>query len=350
MNYAILRAEKLTSFGSITSSSMHTFRELPTPNADASRTPLNKTWGAMSATEVRRAVNARLPTKRRKDAVLCIEYLITASPEWFEKASLKRQNYYFATAVQWLKDRHGEENVVCLNIQNDERSPHLVAYVVPLTKDGRLSAKDFLGGRKILTEMQTEFSEKVGRLVGLQRGIQGSKAVHTTAKQYNAAMKKNPTLVPPIPPTLTLADRFTGKANQKEAEHKAAQAKYAALVENARNESLFGRHARERQAAALKRLREDLEDAQQQAADAERLRKENDTLRQRGKEQEKAFATEKRSLMETIAGLQAQLRSAIAEIKRIAARILFLEDRLFPPAQKKLSNMEEKEKGFIFKP
>ncbi|WP_350608872.1 plasmid recombination protein, partial [Pseudoalteromonas sp. AC40-MNA-CIBAN-0181] len=31
---------------------------------------------------VKQIIKDRLPEKRRADAVLCIEYLITASPEW----------------------------------------------------------------------------------------------------------------------------------------------------------------------------------------------------------------------------------------------------------------------------
>lgn len=151
--YCILRAEKLTSFGSIIGSAKHTFREIPTPNADASRTHLNKTLGAQDAAAVRAAIETRLPAKRRKDAVLAIEYLVTASPEWFRTAPTKQQNAYFGAAVRWLEARHGKTNIVCVNMQLDETSPHLVAYVVPLTKDGRLSAKDFLGGRKVLSEM-----------------------------------------------------------------------------------------------------------------------------------------------------------------------------------------------------
>jgi hypothetical protein len=38
MNYCILRAAKLNSFGSIAASAKHTFREIPTPNADPART------------------------------------------------------------------------------------------------------------------------------------------------------------------------------------------------------------------------------------------------------------------------------------------------------------------------
>lgn len=181
--YCILRAEKLTSFGSIAGSAKYSFREIPTPNAEAGRTHLNKTWGAQDAAVGHAEIEARLPAKRRKDAVLAIEYLATASPEWFKAAPTAQQNAYFVAAVRWLEARHGTANVVCVNMQLDETSPNLVAYIVPLTKDGRLSAKDFLGGRKVLTQMQTEFATLVGAPVGLKRGVEGSKATHTTAKQ-----------------------------------------------------------------------------------------------------------------------------------------------------------------------
>jgi hypothetical protein len=75
-------------------------------------------------------------------------------------------------------------------MQLDGTSPHLVAYAVPLTKDDWLSAKDFLGGRKVLSQMQTEFAELVAKPVGLQRGAMSSKAAHTTGKQYAAALQK----------------------------------------------------------------------------------------------------------------------------------------------------------------
>jgi hypothetical protein len=77
---------------------MHSFREIPTPNADASRTHLNKTWGARDATAEQEAIKARLPAKRRKDAGLCTEYLITGSLEWFKTTPLKQKNAYFAAA------------------------------------------------------------------------------------------------------------------------------------------------------------------------------------------------------------------------------------------------------------
>lgn len=312
--YCILRAEKLTAFGSITGSAMHTFREIPTPNADATRTHLNKTWGAQNAAAVREAIKARLPAKRRKDAVLCIEYLITASPEWFKTAPAKQQDSYFRAAVAWLRARHGRDNVVCLNMQLDETSPHLVAYVLPLTTDGRLSAKDFLGGRKVLSQMQTEFWEKVGKPVGLQRGVEGSKASHTTAKQYAAALRKNPTLAPPKPPAPTMADRVTGKARQMQEEYEAEQARHVALVEQARNVAEVSRRARVEQAAALEELRQKTEEAERRALAADQLREENRLLQEK-------LETQRTYFQQQIDDLKAALANALDRVKNLLAKI-----------------------------
>lgn len=315
MNYCILRAEKLTSFGSIVGSAKHTFREIPTPNADPARTHLNKTIGAQDAAAVRAAIEARLPAKRRKDAVLCIEYLITASPEWFKATAPKTQTAYFTAALRWLRERHGKDNIVCVNAQHDETSPHLVVYVVPLTKDGRLSAKDFLGGRKVLTEMQTDFAEKVGKPVFLQRGVQGSKATHTTAKQYAAALTKSPTLAPPVPPpTPTIAERLTGKAKKAEEEHVAAQAKHAAQVEQARNVVEVSRRARAQQATALEQLRREFEAEKRHEAEAARLREENRRLERELLEQRTYFQRQ-------IADLKATLAKAVDQMNGLLVKV-----------------------------
>ena len=318
--YCILRAEKLSEIGNVASSAKHTFREMPTPNADPRRTHLNKTWGAQNAAAVCQAVKARLPAKRRRDAVLCIEYLITASPEWFKTAPVKQQNGYFGAAVKWLEARHGKFNVVCVNMQLDETSPHLVAYVVPLTKDGRLSAKDFLGGRKVLSQMQTEFWEQIGKPVGLQRGVEGSKASHTTAKQFAAALQKNPTLAAPTPPAPTIADRLTGKARQMQKEHEAAQAQHAALVEQARNVAEAGRRARAEQAAALEQLRLEAEAAKQHVIDAAQLRRENKLLKRELLQQQTYFQRQISDLKTALDKAAGQVKALLAHIRLLAPR------------------------------
>ena len=73
--------------------------------------------------------------------------------------------------------------------QYDETSPHVCAYVVPIDPKGKLNCSHFLDGREKLTQMQTDFADKVGRQFGLERGIEGSKAKHKTIKQYYAEIQ-----------------------------------------------------------------------------------------------------------------------------------------------------------------
>lgn len=195
-NYCILRAEKLKTFGNIGGSLAHTYRTRPTPNADPARAGQNRhTVG--SADEVMERIRAKLPEKRRKDAVLAIEYFIGCSPGAFpdDKAHMG----YFRDALAWLKERHGADNVVASSLHFDESTPHMVAYVVPLDDQGKLNAKKFLGGRQTLSSMQTEFAKKVGDKHGLDRGIERSTATHTSIKEWYGALNAAATPIE-IPP------------------------------------------------------------------------------------------------------------------------------------------------------
>lgn len=192
MAFAILRTKKLKSMGAIARSARHTFREQLTPNADPDMTGKNRTVGARGADQVLSAIKGLLPEKRRKDAVLTIEYLITASPESFKRHGGHLSDLgdgYFQDALKWLQKRHGKECVVSSTIHLDEATPHMVAYVVPLTRDKRLSCKDFLGGPKKLREMQDDFHRVCGEPRGLARGIKGSKATHQSLKRYYADLE-----------------------------------------------------------------------------------------------------------------------------------------------------------------
>jgi len=188
MAYAILRAAKLKTMGSIGGSIAHTFRIRDTPNADEARTPLNEHVGPASPEAVKAGIAARLPEKRRSDAVLCIEYFIGASPEAFKDPSLSDKmgrtgGKYFDDALTWLRQRHGAENLISAHIHRDETTPHMVVYVVPRDGD-KLNAKKWLGGKAALSKMQTDFAENIGQKFGLQRGIEGSKATHKTIREF----------------------------------------------------------------------------------------------------------------------------------------------------------------------
>jgi hypothetical protein len=187
MSFAILRTAKLKSFGEIGGSLSHTYRTRPTHNSDPTRRKDNE-HDVAEASLVMDAIKNRMPEKIRKNAVLCIEYLFTGSPEW-DGWGTDKEKTYFDKAVEFLKARHGAENVVATSIHRDETTPHLVAYVVPIDERGKLNAREFLGGRDKLSAMQTSFADKVKDL-GLERGLEGSKARHTTIKSYYAEIQK----------------------------------------------------------------------------------------------------------------------------------------------------------------
>lgn len=212
MRYAILRTAKLKTMGNIGSSLAHNYRTIETPNADPNRTPKNEHSVATSEA-VKKAIKNRLPEKRRSDAVLCIEYLITASPEW-DGWGTRQEAEFFKRSGQWLMDKHGTENVAGVSIHRDVTTPHMVAYVVPIDQKGNLNCKDFLGGRVKLSRMQTDFANTVADL-GLTRGKEGSKAKHTSIKEYyhdiNHARDFSITTVAPKPEMFESKARYGEK-------------------------------------------------------------------------------------------------------------------------------------------
>lgn len=189
MAFAIMRAKKLNGIGSVAAALQHCYRDRDTPNADASRTADNEHRAATSTDQAMGRLRELLPEKRRKDAVLAVEYVMTASPEWWTKADQEQQADFFDQAHKWLADKYGADRIITATIHRDETSPHLSAFVVPLTQDGRLSAKEFIGNRSKMTADQTSFAKAVEHL-GLERGIERSRATHTSIKQHYAAIER----------------------------------------------------------------------------------------------------------------------------------------------------------------
>ena len=60
-----------------------------------------------------------------------------------------------------LENEYGRENILGAAIHLDESKPHLHLDVVPLTEDGRLSAKEIVGGKGKMHKKQTEWLEKM---------------------------------------------------------------------------------------------------------------------------------------------------------------------------------------------
>ena len=187
MSFAIYRTAKLKSMGEIGGSLSHTYRTRNTPNADESRIHLNE-HSLETYNSCFDALKNAIPEKRRSNAVLCIEHLITASPTWSGWGT-KKEEEFFKKSLEFLNKKYGKENVIACSIHRDETTPHLIVYVVPIDEKGGLNAKKWLGGRSKLSQTQTEFANHVKEL-GLERGLENSKARHKTIQKYYSEGKK----------------------------------------------------------------------------------------------------------------------------------------------------------------
>ena len=112
----------------------------------------------------------------RSDSVRIVETLITASPEFFEDKSEQEIRAFFQHAVDFLKNELGEDRLIAAPVHMDEKTPHMHLSFVPITKDGRLSAKDIIGNRKSLTAWQDRYwQHMVSIYPDLERGESASK-------------------------------------------------------------------------------------------------------------------------------------------------------------------------------
>ena len=177
----VVRHIKHKSLGTIGAAASHTMRKRPTANADPSK-PAPEVWvGSSSPADDVREV---LPEKRRKNAVLALEYVLTASPEFFANSPQAEWRDYLRGQLVMLQGYYREENVVSAVLHLDEMSPHLAVMIVPLV-DGKLNARALIGTREACSIVQ-DLAGEAGKAFGLERGKRGSKARHQDVKDFYA--------------------------------------------------------------------------------------------------------------------------------------------------------------------
>ena len=118
--------------------------------------------------------------RTRKDSVRLVETLITASSEFFQGKSQQEIRAYFERALEFMKSKQKPDTIISAVVHMDEKTPHMHLCFVPLTEDGRLSAKDILGNKKKLTQWQDEYwSYMVKKYPDLERGESASETGRT---------------------------------------------------------------------------------------------------------------------------------------------------------------------------
>lgn len=190
--FAVLRFSKLKSFSHISQASSHNDRSRDTPNADSDLSHLNRVLvGSGNAeTDVREALDVAGIQKLRKNGVIAVEAVLSASPSFFAEDP-QRLDDWVDQSLAWLKKKHGE-NLVSACLHLDEQTPHIHAIIVPVDRSdrkkgppARLNAARWFSGREKLSEAQTSYAEAVAPL-GLERGMFKAHrgADHKTVKAY----------------------------------------------------------------------------------------------------------------------------------------------------------------------
>ena len=192
--FAIYRHNKLSTPKDIRGRADHMMRTIPTPNADPARRnrvligtddPAGDLLALIPQPGDRGADGKPL---RRKNSVLAIEVMLTASPEWWQTATADQKNGWLRSSRAWLEAEYGAERIAHLQLHLDETSPHLTGFIAPTDPEtGRLNARRWIGGAERCSAQQTAYADAVAHL-GLRRGVEGSKAKHQTVRRFYAAM------------------------------------------------------------------------------------------------------------------------------------------------------------------
>lgn len=189
--YTIFRVAKQASAKQAIAASNHNYRKYSVTNADEqaphpSPELLNTAERNYWELATERLAEAAI-TPRRKDAILCVEVMMSASPEWFERDAQGRAADYSnhpwtQDNLTYLQKTFGKQNVLAFKLHQDEKSPHVHALIVPITEDGRLSGRDVVG-RPALRRLQTSYAAAMAKY-GLQRGVEQSQAKHKPMQQF----------------------------------------------------------------------------------------------------------------------------------------------------------------------
>ena len=113
--------------------------------------------------------------RTRKDSVRVVEVLFTASPEFFKGKKRDEIRAYFEENLRFFEQYQSKSTILSAVVHMDEKTPHMHLSFVPLTADGRLSAKEIVGNKKKLTQWQDKFWEHmVRKYPDLERGESAS--------------------------------------------------------------------------------------------------------------------------------------------------------------------------------
>ena len=307
-----------------TGASDHIERKTTPKNADPTRTHLNRELvrfpdGVADRTE---AISHRIRTAgiRRKitpDQVRAIRIVLSGTHEDMARVQDEgRLSEWCDDNLQWLHRTFGKENTVSAVLHMDEHTPHIHATVVPIvtgerrkarkkqaegkrtyrkkTNAVRLCADDLLT-RERMVAYHDSYAKAMAKY-GLQRGIRGSEARHTTTAQYYRDLKRQ-------------AGELKANVQQLQAEQRQAERQLDEVRKEIKSEKLEIAKTEAKTALVAKvgsllgsnKLKEEREGLQQRLSV---LEKQNEELMQHIKQMEREHQSERTKFNEYIDMIQ----------------------------------------------
>lgn len=189
VGYAVVHMMKIKS-GAVGGIQSHNNREHePKTNPDVDMSRSEDNYDLIPCDNYKRSIKEKLSklveSSRavRKDAVVVCNFIVTSDNETMDALGADRQREFFQDSVKWFSDRYGADRVLNATVHMDETTPHLHIGVMPITQDGRLSAKAIFTKTE-MKAIQTEFARDVGEKYGLERGVEGSERTHLSEARF----------------------------------------------------------------------------------------------------------------------------------------------------------------------
>lgn len=181
----------------------HYFREHITDNVDTTKTKNNQTWyedkvkdyfennkqeiNSKTITEyINNYISQNVKRKVRADSVIMCDLIITQPKEY----GTELNQDFFDKCIDAFDKHYLNGNAVSVSIHQDEEGqPHCHISFIPITKDGRLSAKDYIGIMKNKKGIEpiinlNKFHEQMEQYTGYKLTVEDNTIKNLSMAQY----------------------------------------------------------------------------------------------------------------------------------------------------------------------
>lgn len=220
-NFTVLRVKAMKN-DDIGKCHTHNFKR-DESNIDSKKSHLNQCLvGTMDIKHDAEVALKKYPLASKRTTYIAAEFILSASPEFFDSISPNWRNGKYSTKFEdwkkanmdWLMDKYGD-GLVSLNLHLDEQTPHFHALIVPVctyemrnqygtkpvTKINfrRVFSDTFSVIKQARLESNRDVATKMGRLqteyakqmqqFGLVRGNKNSRAKHSEIRDFQKIVK-----------------------------------------------------------------------------------------------------------------------------------------------------------------